>query len=187
MINVVKEFRGHYAFLSNFAAVRIECTIGEPMRMPGGIELFPRTFAFGSVEAAYIAHKSFSLAWWQKCSEVAPNRAAIAELKQAGQEVDCIAHWDVIKDAVMYGLLVQKFSHESYKGMLLDTVGMTLEEGNTWKDDYWGIDRNRRPERGLNKLGKMLMMIRDNLQHTGGARGPLDPLMRGFYSGTHSS
>ena len=179
MINVVKEFRGHYAFLSNFAAVRIECQIL--------VDAVLETYVFHSVEAAYIAHKSANPGWWHQCSKVDPNRAAIAELKQAGQKVECLPHWDILKDAVMFDLLAQKFSQADYKGMLLDTVGMTLEEGNTWKDDYWGIDRNRRPERGLNKLGKMLMMIRDNLQHYDDARGPLGPTMRGFYRGTYSS
>lgn len=186
MINVVKEFRGHYAFLSNFAAVQIKSCIADAVQVPPGCNQF-LTFTFNSVEAAYIAHKSTDLAWWQLCSEVAPNRVAISELKQAGKTMACLPHWDIIKDAVMFDLLAQKFSQADYKGMLLDTVGMTLEEGNTWKDDYWGIDRNRRPERGLNKLGKMLMMIRDNLERRGETRGPLDPIMRGFYRGTFSS
>lgn len=44
---------------------------------------------------------------------------------------------------------------------LLSTKDMELIEGNTWNDTYWGIDL--RSMDGQNRLGKILMKIRDEL------------------------
>lgn len=181
MITTVKEFRGHYAFLSNFAAVQVVGLLQPPDSD------YAMTFRFHSVEAAYIAAKSTDIDWWDKCSKVPATRIDLGQLKAEGRQVPLSPAWDIIKDAVMYELLCQKFGDPYYRRELLNTVGMTLEEGNTWKDDYWGIDRNRRPERGLNKLGKMLMHIRDNLQAYGDCHGHVYPRLGEIQRGTYSS
>ena len=35
-----------------------------------------------------------------------------------------------------------------------------LEEGNTWHDTYWGVCNGK----GKNKLGKILMQVREELK-----------------------
>ena len=45
---------------------------------------------------------------------------------------------------------------------LLATGEAELSEGNTWGDEYWGV--NLRTGKGLNKLGKILMMVREELR-----------------------
>lgn len=181
MINVVKEFRGHYAFLSNFAAVTVTGFIQPPTSD------YAIAFRFHSVEAAYIAAKSTNIDWWEKCSKVPATRIDLGRLKAEPLETELKTYWDIIKDAVMFDLLCQKFTEPYYRRELLNTVGMVLEEGNIWKDDYWGIDRNRRPERGLNKLGKMLMHIRDNIQAYGTCHGLVYPRLGEIQRGTYSS
>lgn len=187
MFGTVKEFRGKYAFLSNFAPCHIEVQVTYPAS--NGLTL---VFPFSSVESAYHAHKNPSQAWWAECA-AATGREAISELKAKATALACHEHgwlredWDVIKVPVMYQLLCSKFSDPYYEVPLLETVGMVLEEGNTWKDDFWGIDRNRRPQRGLNILGKMLMKIRTNLINTGNCAAPGDPVLSGgLYRGTHT-
>ena len=43
---------------------------------------------------------------------------------------------------------------------LLNTGDAKLIEGNTWNDRYWGVCAGI----GQNKLGKILMKVRDNLK-----------------------
>jgi len=62
-----------------------------------------------------------------------------------------------VRDKIMYDLNVLKFSNPYLKNLLLETGDRYLEETNWWKDDYWGVCNGV----GLNKLGRILMKIRD--------------------------
>ena len=54
-----------------------------------------------------------------------------------------------------------KFStNESLKKRLLETGDEELIEGNTWNDTYWGVCKGV----GLNKLGEILMRVREELK-----------------------
>jgi predicted NAD-dependent protein-ADP-ribosyltransferase YbiA (DUF1768 family) len=44
---------------------------------------------------------------------------------------------------------------------LLSTGDIVLEEGNTWGDEYWGI--NLKTGKGKNNLGKLIMQIREEI------------------------
>ena len=54
------------------------------------------------------------------------------------------------------------FRHKDLAEKLLETGDAELVEGNTWKDIYWGVDL--KSNYGQNKLGKILMKIRSELQ-----------------------
>lgn len=64
-----------------------------------------------------------------------------------------------VRDKIMYDLNESKFQDELLKERLLSTGELYLEETNWWRDDYWGVWEGN----GLNKLGRILMMIRSNL------------------------
>lgn len=180
---VITEFRGEYAWLSNFHPAQVQVTF----HCPEEEELL--TFPFQTVEAAYIACKSTDAKWWDYCSRKGSDRISVAGLKTTAKTLEqedpnwLRADWDVLKAAVMHDLLCQKFLDKPLADLLKGTVGMVIEEGNTWKDDFWGIDRNRRPERGLNILGKLLMLVRSNLLEHGRPYGYQDPTLRGHLRG----
>jgi len=69
-----------------------------------------------------------------------------------------LTDWDNIKDEVMYRALVQKFkTHPKLTSLLKSTEGKELVE-NSHYDYYWGCGEDGS---GQNKLGKMLMRIRN--------------------------
>lgn len=64
-----------------------------------------------------------------------------------------------LRDKIMYDLNVTKFQDPGLRSFLLSTGDLYLEETNWWKDDYWGVWEGK----GLNKLGRILMLIRSKL------------------------
>ena len=48
------------------------------------------------------------------------------------------------------------------KELLLETGDSELIEGNTWGDREWGVDL--KTNEGQNKLGKILMKVRESLR-----------------------
>ena len=58
--------------------------------------------------------------------------------------------------------LQKKFNQEPFKSKLLATGDCHIEEGNWWKDKFWGVDIKTR--QGENHLGKLIMKIRKELQ-----------------------
>ncbi len=70
-------------------------------------------------------------------------------------------NWDNMKDNIMYEAVKAKFTqHEELKDLLLSTQDATLVE-HTENDDYWGDGKDGK---GKNKLGKILMKIREEFQ-----------------------
>lgn len=68
--------------------------------------------------------------------------------------------WDRKKDEIMDLLVAEKFSQEPYRSQLLATGDEELIEDNWWGDQYWGVCQGE----GQNKLGKILMKIRNELR-----------------------
>jgi ribA/ribD-fused uncharacterized protein len=69
--------------------------------------------------------------------------------------------WDSIKDEVMYRAVSRKFElHPELKAMLLATRDEEIVEDNP-ADNYWGVGRDGT---GLNKLGKIIARIREELR-----------------------
>ena len=66
----------------------------------------------------------------------------------------------------MKKLLKQKFSNTEFRNFLLSTGDLYIEEGNYWHDNFWGNCYCKKciEIEGINKLGKLVMEIRDELK-----------------------
>lgn len=65
------------------------------------------------------------------------------------------------QDNIMYEILKVKFSDSKLKNLLLQTNQEPLNNNINWEDTYWGICNDE----GDNKLGKLLMKLRDELSN----------------------
>jgi ribA/ribD-fused uncharacterized protein len=80
--------------------------------------------------------------------------------------------WESVKDRVMLDALRAKFTqHEDLKATLLGTGDAKLVE-HTAKDSYWGDGGDGS---GKNRLGRLLMQLRDELRAEAGAEGEQPP------------
>lgn len=142
--NIIEEFQGKYRFLSNFYL--------SPLVYRG--EEYP------TVEHAYQASKttSFSEQYEIKIAST-PGKA-----KRYGKHIVHLRpDWDLVKEKIMYELIYIKFStHKGLQKKLIGTYPMYLQEGNMWGDTFWGVDL--RTGEGKNKLGKILMRVREELR-----------------------
>lgn len=137
---MIKEFRGKYYFLSNFYDFPVKYK---------GIEYLNN-------EAAFQAQKVLDDRQKEYFSHLKPSEA-----KRKGRRVKLRSDWEEIKDDIMYGIVLAKFTQDAkLMRMLLETGDEYLEEGNTWNDTYWGVCRGR----GKNKLGKILMRVRNKIR-----------------------
>lgn len=135
---MIKYFRGKYYFLSNFS--------------DSNISINGTTFLNG--EAAFQSFKD--LEKQKEFSQLTPSEA-----KEKGRKVKLRSDWESIKNYIMYSVVKAKFEqNEDLKNKLLNTGEEILQEGNTWGDYYWGVCRGS----GSNKLGKILMQVRDELR-----------------------
>ena len=75
------------------------------------------------------------------------------------------SNWENIQDDIMYSLLKIKFSNEELINKLLKTEYSYIEYYNKWHDDYWGVCGCEHCTRNYNKLGKMLMNIREGIRN----------------------
>lgn len=142
-MNAITHFRGEYRWLSNFWPVTVTL---EGMDFP-------------SVEAAYQAAKTLDL-------EVRAQIAALSrpgEAKRMGRKLNIRDGWDGMKLQVMEDLLRQKFADPELRQKLLATGDAHVEERNTWDDRFWGVCDGE----GENHLGRLLMLIRDELRSKG--------------------
>ena len=80
--------------------------------------------------------------------------------KRIGNTIALRPNWYELRLEVMKYLLLQKFLIPELRDKLLATGDEELVEGNWWGDIYWGICRGK----GENKLGKLLMQIRSEIQ-----------------------
>lgn len=136
---MIKEFKGQYAFLSNFYA----CTIDYE-----GI-------TYPTVEHAYQAAKTLDPKLRKKIAEI----KSPAFAKKEGRQLPLRDDWDKIKVKVMFKLLCLKFKQKKFKELLLATKDEELIEGNYWRDTFWGVHNGK----GHNYLGRLLMRIRRQL------------------------
>lgn len=137
---MIKEFRGHYRFLSNFwpAVVSFD------------------GMSFPSVEHAYVAAKTTDRNLRVEICHV----ATAGQVKQFGRKIKLRSDWEAIKLDVMEDLVRKKFTIPDLRELLLETGKQHLEEGNHWNDTFWGVCRGR----GQNHLGKIIMKIRQEIQ-----------------------
>lgn len=140
---MIKEFKGEYKWLSNFADCKI---ILNNVKYP-------------SVEHAYMSAKSKDELWKWACSSGA---YTAGQIKIMSKDIPLLKNWENIKVDVMSACLRQKFNQEPYKTLLIETGDLLIEEGNWWNDKFWGICL--KTNTGQNMLGKLIMEIRETLQ-----------------------
>lgn len=75
--------------------------------------------------------------------------------------------WEDVRTDIMYNLVKDKFtrtepfsSQAELKQKLLDTGDAYLENGNTYRDRFWGTVKGE----GRNELGIILMKVRDEIR-----------------------
>ena len=139
----IEQFAGEYRWLSNFWPVTIQYE---------GI-------TYPSIEHFYVAMKTTDIELRREISEL----ESAGRAKRFGRKIDIRPDWDDIKIQIMEFGLRQKYSQEPFKSKLLSTVGLDIQEGNTWGDTFWGVDLNT--GEGQNILGKLIMKIRKELNN----------------------
>jgi len=80
------------------------------------------------------------------------------EAKKFARSIPIRSDWERIKEDVMLQALRAKFSIPELREILLSTGDAIIHE-NSQYDDYWGT-------KGLNRLGKLLMQVRDEIKET---------------------
>lgn len=137
-------FRNEYFFLSNFYE-------GEVFEYKG--------CKFTNGEAAFHS---------QKC----PNKIKKFEMlrpsqsKKLGRNVQLREDWEQIKDEIMYEVCYAKFSQNEFlKNKLLNIKFNELIEFNTWNDKCWGMIYKDGKLIGENRLGIVLMKLKENLKN----------------------
>ena len=138
---MIDEFKGDYRFLSNFYI--------SPMEING--------VTFPSVEHYFQAMKATSYEDYLKVAKCGKP----GEAKKMGRLIPIRPDWDDVKEQVMEYALHQKFSYGHLHMKLIETGDEELVEGNWWGDEYWGV--NKKNGEGLNRLGHLLMKVRDYL------------------------
>lgn len=136
---MIDSFKGKYFFLSNFFEA--------PVEYDG--------LVYRNAEAAFQAQKTNSKAERQQFTTLDASSS-----KRLGRSVTLRSDWEDVKDKIMYEVCLAKFTQNPHLAQqLIDTKGEYLVEGNDWNDCYWGKCNGN----GLNKLGKILMSIREEL------------------------
>jgi len=137
---MIKSFRGCYAFLSNFYTLKNFTFEGIPYK---------------NAEAAFQSMKCINPEDRIRFSDLIGSEARVL-----GRTVSLRPDWEHIKDDIMYRVVKTKFSDSNLKQRLLDTGDEELVEDNWWSETYWGVCAGV----GLNKLGKILMRVRQELR-----------------------
>lgn len=137
-------FDGQWAFLSNFYWNEIEY---EGIVYPTNEHFFQAMKTLDDDERRQIAN----------C--LTPGQA-----KCMGRRVALRSDWESVKEDVMFLGLCLKFADEQLADWLLETGDEELIEGNQWGDTTWGVCNGV----GENKLGKLLMKVRDMIKEERG-------------------
>ena len=138
-MEAIKNFFDAYAFLSNF--------YNAPVSYNG--------LTYQNSEAAFQAQKEIRDEDRKKYVSMNP-----AQAKLAGRNCKLRKDWEDIKEQTMYEIVSAKFTqNKNLAKLLLDTGDAYLEEGNWWHDTTWVVCNGV----GENKLGKILMRVREEL------------------------
>lgn len=136
----IRGFKGEYSCFSNFSRHSVTY----------------KGITFDNSEAAFQAQKVNDDNIKKEFAHLKPAKA-----KGKGRHVSLRTDWEKVKDNIMYEIVLAKFQqNEDIKQILLSTGDAYLEETNTWKDQYWGVYNGM----GKNKLGKILMKVREELK-----------------------
>lgn len=152
-MNIIDKFENEYSFLSNF----YNCVVEYDEQVFNSSEA-----AFQAAKILYLDRKD-TLEARRKFIGVSPSEA-----KKMGRHCDLRKDWDKVKDQVMLEIVRNKFSNNlELRQKLLETGDITLVEGTKWHDNYWGNCTCLKCKNieGKNKLGLVLMKVRDELRH----------------------
>ncbi len=148
---MINKFDGRYSFLSNF----YPC------------EVYYKGIIYPSVEHYYVALKCNTDQMidgkYYTCSDFRELIAKVkspGKVKSIGRTIKIRSDWDNVKLDIMKWGVDQKFKNIELSELLLSTGDQELVEGNYWKDFYWGVCNGV----GENNLGKILMIVRDELR-----------------------
>lgn len=114
-----------------------------------------------TVEHYFQAMKSLDSDDWEKIRKLdTPGKA-----KRAGRKLRLRPDWEKVKEDFMMKALRAKFKMKDFKRSLLSTGDEEIVEWNKWHDNEWGSCTCPRCINfpGRNKLGKLLMQLRDEL------------------------
>lgn len=143
MTNTINNFSDKYFFLSNF------------YQRP----IYVDNMVYASTEHGYQAAKAV----YTKDFMAVLRCEFPGDAKRYGKRMPIREDWEDVKDGIMRSMVIAKFTQNpDLQENLLATKEAILIEGNTWQDTYWGVCEGK----GLNKLGLLLMDIRDNLLRT---------------------
>lgn len=144
---MIEQFTDKYKWLSNFA--------------PYDNLLEYENISYATVEHFYVAMKTKD---FDARKKIAATRNP-GNVKRIGRQLVLRNDWDKIKENVMRHGLNHKFSKNNprYRKLLIDTGDKHIQEGNYWGDTYWGV--SLQSGKGQNKLGLMLMFIRNNINN----------------------
>lgn len=153
MMGAIDSFTDANFFLSNF----YECPVSY-----NGI-------TYNHTEGAFQAQKTLVENERKYVSSLTPGRAKRACSKRGldGFKIKLRPDWEVVKDQIMYEVLVAKFTqNKDLAEKLIATGERVLIEGNTWHDNYWGdcTCNDCKNIYGKNQLGITLMKIREQLK-----------------------
>ena len=142
MSDPITSFRKEFWFLSNFHPA--------PVAFEG--------VTYETVEHAFQAAKSID----PSVREQIRLCAKPGDAKRIGRQIMQRPGWYEMQERIMFNLVLQKFlQHETLRRKLIDTGDCEIIEGNTWGDVYWGAVAEGAVWKGKNKLGKILMRVRD--------------------------
>ena len=142
---MINSFRKEYFFLSNFYDAPAQY----------GSVIYPTS------EHAFQAAKTLN-----PMQRIAIKRTSTPDqAKYKGRRVELRSDWEEMKDAIMEEIVRSKFSDSALAERLKATGDEELVEGNYWHDNYWGNCTCSKCAaiKGQNKLGKILMKIRSEL------------------------
>ena len=136
---MINGFTKEYAFLSMFFDKQIVFN----------------DLTYKNAEAAYQAQKTDNEAMRKKFTRLLPTEAI-----RRAEKLPLRDDWDSIKDEVLYQINKTKFSDAALRQKLIETRQEELINAINYTDER-GVFNGK----GENKLGKVLMKIREELSH----------------------
>jgi len=143
---MIAQFKGPYAFLSNFHP--------SPIHYEG--------IDYPTVEHAFQAAKTND----QETRKLIAAKDTPGKAKRAGGRRGILpdfdqSAWEARKLDVMEQVCRLKFAIPELAELLRSTGDQELQEGNNWNDTVWGV--SLKTGKGQNNLGRILMKIRDSI------------------------
>jgi hypothetical protein len=135
-------FDSYFDFLSNF----------HPSPFTADSVSWPTVEHFYQAQKAAVSQEKWNI--WRALTPAAA--------KRMGKKVTVRKDWERIKDEVMLRGVREKFKQNpELRERLQRTRGFSLVEYAPWGDTYWGVGKDYQ---GENRLGKILMRVREELK-----------------------